>query len=312
MVFNRAKGDVGVGLSENQKKLIQAISQNDIMAAKKCAIACVAEDTTAKNKWFCGKYKTVLESSGSNMMELPHDLKNILCVEDVSNSFKEGRYFLSDREKEVFENIIRMKKVNEKLMEMSIPYLNSTLLYGESGTGKTTFGRYIAYKTGLPFCYLKFSDLVDSYMGSTSKNISKAFSYAISNQCVFMLDEIDCISIRRSSSGSSGGTGGEMARITITMMQEFDKLTNDIIVIGATNRKDRIDEALLRRFSLKHEVKVLDNKEKIEMVHKYLSDIRMRFSEIEISELVNNNENQSILLNELIRTIALKIAKQVS
>ncbi len=299
-----------MGLSENQKKLIQSISKNDIIAAKKCAIACVVEDTTSKNSWFCNKYKTILESSGNNMIELPHDLKNILCVEDVSNSFKEGRYYLSVRESAVFDNIIRMKKVNEKLMEMGIPYLNSTLLYGESGTGKTTFGRYIAYKTGLPFCYLKFSDLVDSYMGSTSKNISKAFSYAISNPCVFMLDEIDCISIRRSSSGS--GSSGELARITITMMQELDKLTNDIIIIGATNRKDRIDEALLRRFSLKHEVSVLDKKEKIEMVHQYLLDIRMNFPEFEISKLVNNIENQSILLNELIRMIALKIAEQVA
>lgn len=301
-----------MGLSDNQKRLIQAVSQNDIMSAKKCALTCVVEDTTSKNHWFCSKYKSILESSGSNMIELPHDLKGILCVEDVSNTFKEGRYFLSPRESEVFENIIRMKKVNERLMEMGIPYLNSTLLYGESGTGKTTFGRYIAYKTGLPFCYLNFSNLVDSYMGSTSKNISKAFSYAISNPCVFMLDEIDCISIRRSSSGSSGSMGGEMARITITMMQEFDKLTNDIIVLGATNRKDRIDEALLRRFSLKHEVKILDVNEKTEMVNKYLSDIHMDFSEIEISDLVNNSENQSIILNKLIRMIALKIADEVA
>ena len=305
-----------MGLSENQKRLIQSVSQNDIISAKKCAIACITEDTTTKNKCFCTKYKNILESSGSNMIELPYDLKNILCVEDVSNSFKEGRYFLSVREKEVFENIIRMKKVSEKLMEMSIPYLNSTLLYGESGTGKTTFGRYIAYKMGLPFCYLNFSNLVDSYMGNTSKNISKAFAYAISNPCVLMLDEIDCISIRRSSSASSN-VDGEMARITITMMQEFDKLTNDIIVIGATNRKDRIDEALLRRFSLKHEVKALDNEEKFDMVHKYLSDISMSLSEIEIGKLVSIVEfkyggNQSILINELIRTIAVKIAEQVA
>ena len=192
-----------MGLTDNQKRMIQAVSQNDIMAAKKCAIACLAEDTTSKNHSFCNKYKTVLESTGSNLIELPHDLKSILYVEDVSNSFREGRYYLSDREREVYENVIRMKKVNERLMEMGIPYINSTLLFGESGTGKTTFGRYVAYKTGLPFCYLNFSNLVDSYMGSTSKNISKVFSYAISNPCVFMLDEIDCISIRRSNTSSS-------------------------------------------------------------------------------------------------------------
>lgn len=301
-----------MGLTDNQRRLIQAISQNDIQSAKKCAIACVSEDTTAKNKYFCDKYKSILESAGANMIELPHGLKDILYVEDVSNSFKEGRYYLSVREQEVYENIVRMKKVNERLMQMGIPYLNSTLLYGESGTGKTTFGRYIAYKTGLPFCYLNFSNLVDSYMGSTSKNISKAFSYAISNPCVFMLDEIDCISITRSSAGSSSGTGGEMARITISLMQEFDKLANDVIVIGATNRKDRIDEALLRRFSLKHEVEPLSKGEKEEMIRKYLNDIKMQFSEKEIVELAHREENQSMILNELIRMISMKIAEEVA
>lgn len=298
-----------MGLTDNQKRLIRAVSQNNILAAKKCALACVIEDTTQKNSWFCSKHKQVLESSGSNMIELPVDLKNILYVEDVSNSFKEGRYYLSNREKNVFENIIRMKKVNEKLMEMGIPYLNSTLLHGESGTGKTTFGKYVAYKTGLPFCYLKFSTLVDSYIGNTSKNLSKAFSYAVANPCVFMLDEIDCINIRRSDAG--GGADGEMSRITISLMQEFDKLTNDIVVLGATNRIDRIDEALLRRFSIKHEVTVLDDKEKEEMVNKYLKDVGMAFSEAEIGKLIKDNKNQAMLLNALIRMIALKVAEQM-
>lgn len=301
-----------MGLTDNQRRLIQSVSQNDMQSAKKCAIACVVEDTTAKNRYFCDKYKLILQSTGANMIELPHDLKDILYVEGVSNSFKEGRYYLSDRENEVYKNIVRMKKVNERLMEIDISYLNSTLLYGESGTGKTTFGRYVAFKTGLPFCYLNFSNLVDSYMGNTSKNISKAFSYAISNPCVFMLDEIDCISITRSSSGSSSGTGSEMARITISLMQEFDKLANDIIVIGATNRKDRIDEALLRRFSIKHEVEPLSREEKEEMIRKYLNDVEMKFSENEIVELALREENQSIILNELIRMISMKIEKQMN
>ncbi len=301
-----------MGLTDNQQRLIRAVTENDIQSARKCAVACLIEDTTQKNQWFCKKYKSILESSGANMIELPYDLKGLLSLEDVSLSFKEGRYYLSEREKAVYENIIRLQKVNQRLMEIGIPYINSTLLYGESGTGKTTFGRYIAFKTGLPFCYMNFSSLVDSLLGGTSKNISKAFSFAISNPCVFMLDEIDCISIRRSNSSSSGGAGGEMARITITLMQEFDKLPNDVIVIGATNRMDRIDEALLRRFSVKHEVQVLDEAEKIGMVRKYLQDINMDFPNNKITELVSNNKNQSMLLNDLIRFISEKISEEIA
>lgn len=297
-----------MGLTDNQKRLIQAISQNDIQSAKKCAIACVEEDTTAKNKMFCNKYKQILESSRNDMMELPYDLKNILCVEDVSNSFKEGRYYLSGREKIVFENIVRMKKVNERLMEMGISYINSTLLYGESGTGKTTFGRYVAYKMGMPFCYLNFSNLVDSYMGNTSKNISKAFNYVVSNPCVLMLDEIDCISIDRSNS-SDGGSSAEMARVTITLMQEFDKLTNDIIVLGATNRIDRIDKALLRRFTVKHEVKPLRGTERINMAERFLEDLEINLPHEEYCMTVESSKNQSELINGLIELIALEIQR---
>lgn len=298
-----------MGLTSNQQQLIRAVAENNMQLAKKCAIACTVEDTTQKNKYFCNRYKQILENSGS-MIELPHDLKSILCMEDVSVSFKEGRYYLSEREKAVFDTIVRMKKVNDRLMEMGIPYLNSTLLYGESGTGKTTFGRYVAYKMGLPFCYLNFSSLVDSYMGNTSRNISKAFNYAVANPCVFMLDEIDCISIRRSDSSDSGASG-EMARVTITLMQEFDKLTNDIVVIAATNRMDRIDEALLRRFSVKHEMKPLNEEERSELAYKFLKDVGMYLPYEELLPLIEKEQNQCILLNELVRLISEKIYQEV-
>ena len=295
-----------MGLTANQKLLIEAIAKNNISKAKECAISCVEEDTTQKNAWWCKQYKKVLESNTSSMIELPYNLRDILAAEDVSNSFREGRYYLSERENAVLNTIMRMNKVSLKLMELGIPYTNSTLLYGESGTGKTTFGRYVAYKTGLPFCYLNFSGIMDSRMGATAQNISHAFAYACEHPCVFMLDEIDCISIKRSG-GSSGSVGGEMARITITLLQEFEKLPNNLIIIGATNRFDRIDEALIRRFSIKHEVLSLSPDEKKELVRKYIADIGITFTEQEMQQLLKKDMNQSGIINELIRMIAWKL-----
>lgn len=299
-----------MGLTENQKRLIQAVLQNDTRSAKKCAIACVAEDTTRKNSAWCKRYKSILESSGTNMIELPQNLKGIINVEDVSLSFKENRYYVSGREKQVFDEIIKAKTVCQKLAEMGIPYLNTTLLYGESGTGKTTFGRYVAYKEGFPFCYLNFSSLIDSLMGGTSKNISKVFSYAVENPCVLMLDEIDCISIRRSTNGNADGVGGEMARTTIALMQEFDKLSNDVIVIGATNRMDRMDEALLRRFTRKHEVKRLSEHERWKMGMKFFCDVGCQISGSELEEVTSVDDTQAGLMNRMIAFLVNRLMEE--
>ena len=298
-----------MGLTNLQMKLIEKIVARDPQEIKTAALACVIEDTTQKNHWFCKKYKSILESSGGNFAELPVDLRNLLYVEDVATSFKENRYFLSSREAAVFKNIQRMDRVNKKLMELEIPYLNATLLHGRSGTGKTTFGRYLAKKMNLPFCYLNFSNLIDSYIGKTSKNICKAFTYARETPCVFMLDEIDCISLSRGS-GSASGAEGEMNRVTITLMQEIDMLSNDTILLAATNRIDCIDKAVLRRFSILHEVVPLSIEENMQLIEKYLADIHIELPS-DIKETIAKKESQSELLKCLVRAIANKIEASV-
>ena len=88
-----------MGLTDNQQQLIRAIANDNIQQAKKCALDCVIEDTTQKNQYFCKKYRQVLKIRGGNLIELPDNLKGILQMEDVSNSFRDDRYYLSDRVK---------------------------------------------------------------------------------------------------------------------------------------------------------------------------------------------------------------------
>lgn len=232
-----------MGLGVNELNLIKSVAENDIRSAKKYALAALKSDTTQKNRYYVSKYTSMLTTEGSNLFELPVDLRDILVCEDVSLSFHEDRYYVTELQKQLSEKILRMSDVSKKLLELQIPYKNATLLYGPPGTGKTMFGRYIAYKKNLPFCYLNFSKVVDSYLGATSRNISKAFSYAASNPCVFLLDEVDAISCNRQNNISSGADK-EIGRVTITLMQEFDKIPNDVIILAATNRMDILDRHL--------------------------------------------------------------------
>lgn len=295
-----------MGMTDNQKKLIRAIAENDIRNAKKCAIACLAEDTTQKNESFVNRYRTILTSEGANLFELPPDLRDIIVCEDVSITFKEDRYFLTEGKKSLAEKIFTMSKVSQKLMEMSIPYKNASLLYGAPGTGKTLFGKYIAYKLGLPFCYLNFAKVVDSYLGATSKNIAKAFAYAASTPCVFMLDEVDTISCNRA--GGMSGAEKEIGRVTITLLQEFDKLPNDVIVIAATNRADLLDEAFISRCAVREEFKPFSDGEKRAMVEKFLSSVSMSITKSEMTAIIKESSQRDIM-NSLVQCIAAKIAK---
>lgn len=295
-----------MGLTTYQQNLIKAIAESDMRSARQWANLALDEDKTQKNQWFVNRYKSILTSEGSNMIELPGDLKDIMLCEDVSLSFKENRYYTTERENEIASQIFRMSKVSAKLMEMQIPYKNATLLYGPPGTGKTMFGKYIAYKMNLPFCYLNFSRVVDSYMGATSRNISKAFTYASANPCVFMLDEVDTISCNRAKTGSEGSEK-EIARVTITLMQEFDKLANDVVIIAATNRLDILDKAFVSRCPVKYEMKPFSFEENQGMVHKFLNDIHMEFSDNEIDTIIREESDQRTIMNRLIREIAKKI-----
>lgn len=294
-----------MGLTDNQRRLIRAVAENDIRNAKKCAIACLAEDTTQKNENFVNRYKSILISEGANLFELPSDLREILVCEDVSLTFREDRYFLTEEKKSLAEKIVKMSRVSQKLMEMAIPYKNASLLYGAPGTGKTLFGKYIAYKLGLPFCYLNFARTVDSYMGATSKNIAKAFSYAASNPCVFMLDEVDTISCNRA--GGMSGAEKEIGRITITLLQEFDKLPNDVIVLAATNRMDLLDEAFISRCSIREKFKPFSDDEKRAMVEKFLSSVGLSITKSEMAEIIKK-QSQRDIINKTIQYIADKIA----
>lgn len=297
-----------MGLTNIQQEMIKAIAENDIRKAKKYAVASLREDTTQKNKFFTNRYISILTSEVNNLLELPYDLKGLVYCEDVSLSFHENRYYITEQQKELAEKIFRMASVSQKLMELQIPYKNATLLYGPPGTGKTMFGKYIAYKKKLPFCYLNFSNVVDSYMGATSRNIAKIFTYASSNPCVFMLDEVDSIGCNRAK--ISGSIDKEMGRVTITLMQEFDRLPNDIIVLAATNRLDLLDSAFVSRFPIRYEMLPFHIEESRGMIQKFLLDIgyEKAFSEEEIRKIIENCGDQRQVMNRTVQALAEKIA----
>ena len=107
-----------MGLTEIQKEMIRGIATNNMLKARQGALGALNEDTTQKNKNFVARYKSILTSEHGFLYELPAELKGLLQCEDVSMSFKESRYYVSEQQMELASKIFRMAEVSQKLMEL--------------------------------------------------------------------------------------------------------------------------------------------------------------------------------------------------
>jgi transitional endoplasmic reticulum ATPase len=130
------------------------------------------------------------------------------------------------------------------------------LLHGPPGTGKTMLARALASQAGVNFVSIKGPALLSKYLGESERSIREVFKKArLAAPCVLFFDEIDALAPTRGAHGDDGHAG---ARITAQLLTEMDGVEDlkGVLVVAATNRKDRLDPALLRpgRFDLLLEV----------------------------------------------------------
>lgn len=240
-------------------------------------------------------------------IKIPDDIRDFLEVEHCDD-FPLSRYYVTDEQRDIIKEILRMRKITNEMQKMKIPYLNTTILYGPTGTGKTTFCRYIAHKLDLDFAYINFSKLIEGgVLGNTARNVSAIFRFMADTECVFVLDEIDCIATKRGE--ESAATGGEMTRITLTLMQELDyyrKHEVKSIVIACTNRVDMLDAALLSRFSIRKEIGAMNNKDKQNYIELFLNDVGVPYDEGNLRTYCARNSTlkQRNIEADIIRCIA--------
>ncbi|KAJ8699681.1 peroxisomal assembly protein [Pleurotus ostreatus] len=123
------------------------------------------------------------------------------------------------------------------------------LLYGPPGTGKTLLAKAVATSCSLNFFSVKGPELLNMYIGESEANVRRVFQRARdARPCVIFFDELDSVAPKR---GNHGDSGGVMDRIVSQLLAELDGMSSgrggsDVFVIGATNRPDLLDPALLR------------------------------------------------------------------
>ncbi|CAG8479542.1 3558_t:CDS:10, partial [Acaulospora colombiana] len=144
---------------------------------------------------------------------------------------------------------IQLPLEHPELFTTGMKKRSGILLYGPPGTGKTLLAKAVATSCSLNFFSVKGPELLNMYIGESEANVRRVFQRARdAKPCVIFFDELDSVAPKR---GEKGDSGGVMDRIVSQLLAELDGMgqgggASDVFVIGATNRPDLLDPALLR------------------------------------------------------------------
>ena len=155
--------------------------------------------------------------------------------------------------------------------------INKFLFEGPPGTGKTESVKQIARILDRELYIVEFSNIIDSKLGQTSKNLSILFDemarLANPKKAIILFDEIDAIAIDRINSNDLR----EMGRATSAILKGFDNVNDDIVIIATTNLFNAFDKALVRRFDSIIDFSQYNNSDLIEISEIMLSEQLNKF-----------------------------------
>ena len=152
-----------------------------------------------------------------------------------------------DEAKGEFEEIVSFLKEPEKYTIVGAKIPKGILLVGPPGTGKTLLAKAIANEADVPFFSVAGSEFVEMFIGIGAARVRDLFKKASENApCIVFIDEIDAVGRERGA--GVGGGNDEREQTLNQLLTEMDgfKENKGVIVVGATNRVDILDAALLR------------------------------------------------------------------
>ncbi|PKQ64440.1 AAA family ATPase [Labilibaculum filiforme] len=236
-----------------------------------------------------------LATVGSKKYYLKEDDRalNELIIEKLTSDYSFENLVCSAGIKEELTYFVQEHRDIELLNKFDLPVSNRILFHGPSGCGKTLASYVLAGELDMMMYVVNLGAIVSSKLGETSKNLSKLFRQATSENCIIFFDEFDSIGKVRDYSQDHG----EMKRVVNTILQLFDYLPQNSIVIAATNQMQMIDDALLRRFDMTINLGLPSNSQIQELIEKTLTKSPFKFrTKKELAEIIKLSEGLSFYL----------------
>ncbi|MDA1335190.1 MAG: ATP-dependent zinc metalloprotease FtsH [bacterium] len=152
-----------------------------------------------------------------------------------------------DEAKEELKEIVDFLKYPKKFLDIGARIPRGVLLMGSPGTGKTLLARAVAGEAGVPFFQMSASEFVEMFVGVGASRVRDLFKIAKkASPSIIFIDEIDAIGRHRGAGMGGGHDEREQTLNQILVEMDGFETHDQVIVIGATNRPDILDPALLR------------------------------------------------------------------
>ena len=183
-----------------------------------------------------------------------------------------------DEAKESLLEVVEFLHEPARFTKIGAKLPKGALLVGPPGTGKTLLAKAVAGEAGVPFFSLAGSDFIEMYVGVGASRVRDLFKEASKNApCIIFIDEIDAIG--RSRDSKYGGGNEEREQTLNQLLSEMDGFdtSKGVFILGATNRPEILDKALLRpgRFDRRIIVDKPDLKGRVEILKVHAKDVKM-------------------------------------
>jgi transitional endoplasmic reticulum ATPase len=208
-------------------------------------------------------------------------IKEIKNVPNITYDDVGGLKDTIQKVREMIELPLRHPEIFERL---GIDPPKGILLYGAPGTGKTLLAKAVANESDANFFYVGGPEIISKYVGESEERLRKLFAEAQENApSIIFIDEIDAIAPKREE--VTGEVEKRMVSQLLTTMDGL-KARGEVIVIGATNRPDSIDQALRRpgRFDREIEIGVPDKNDRREILNIHVRNMPLA-KDVDIPEI---------------------------
>lgn len=217
-----------------------------------------------------------MAKNGGGVMGIGKSNAKVYVEKETGVSFKDVAG--EDEAKESLQEVVDFLHNPGRYAKIGAKLPKGALLVGPPGTGKTLLAKAVAGEAHVPFFSLTGSDFIEMYVGVGASRVRDLFKEATKNApCIIFIDEIDAIG--RSRDSRYGGGNEEREQTLNQLLSEMDGFdtSKGILILGATNRPEILDKALLRpgRFDRRIIVDKPDLKGRVEILKVHAKDVLM-------------------------------------